>query len=397
MRCPKCNAEIEEGYLYCKVCGEEIRIVPDYNPMMEEMLSDSLTGIFQEGDGKAEGQEKTGKEAGDKPAQKKGASQAYGKPEAKPGEPDDRERIRKRDVLFVAVGVAVASAVLIYFFMLGLRSNSYSYQYEQAVAMAENADYDRAQKFLDRAQEISGDTMEIWTLRADIAEQTGDMEGLEECLLYILGSLDSENQEAYIRLVNLYIDTGQLDKVKDTLGTCPLESVKAHFADYIPVVPTASLSDGTYYNDMDIYLEADGMDIYFTTDGSKPTTESMKYRGAIHLEKGRTTIRAIAVTETGIVSDEAFFNYQVSYLEAETPVVSPQSGTYPGELEIVVQVPDGCTVLYTLDGTLPDLDSAVYEDPVTIQASAVFTAVSVSMSGTMSDAVQRAYTIIPLG
>ena len=123
----------------------------------------------------------------------------------------------------------------------------------------------------------------------------------------------------------------------------------------------------------------------------------MKYEGAIHLEKGRTTIRAIAVTETGIVSDEAFFSYEVSYLEAEVPVVSPQSGEYAGVLEIVVQVPDGCTVLYTLDGSPPDLDSAVYEGPIRIQASTIFTAVSVSMSGTLSESVTRTYTIIPIG
>ena len=58
-----------------------------------------------------------------------------------------------------------------------------------------------------------------------------------------------------------------------------------------------------------------------------------------------------------------------------------------------MQVPDGCTVLYTLDGSLPNLDSLVYEGPVKIQTSTVFTAVSVSMSGKFSDSVVRRYTI----
>lgn len=48
MRCPKCHAEIEEGYLYCKNCGEEIRIVPDYDPQVEDMLSGSLKDVVKE-------------------------------------------------------------------------------------------------------------------------------------------------------------------------------------------------------------------------------------------------------------------------------------------------------------------------------------------------------------
>ena len=38
MKCRYCNAEIPEGELYCKKCGREVQIVPDYNPL-EEMLT----------------------------------------------------------------------------------------------------------------------------------------------------------------------------------------------------------------------------------------------------------------------------------------------------------------------------------------------------------------------
>ena len=35
MKCPLCNAEIKEGSLYCEVCGEDIHIVPDFDPVIE--------------------------------------------------------------------------------------------------------------------------------------------------------------------------------------------------------------------------------------------------------------------------------------------------------------------------------------------------------------------------
>ena len=194
-------------------------------------------------------------------------------------------------------------------------------------------------------------------------------------------------------LIEMYIEEGDLDSVKDTLSRCPVQAVKNSFADYIAAVPTASFADGIYYDTMEIELDADGLDIYFTTDGTKPTVNSTKYEGPIRLTEGSNTIRAVAVSPKGVLSDEAIFSYEISYLEAEPPVVSPDSGEYPAEVEIVVQVPDGCTVLYTLDGSLPTLDSAVYEAPVKIRTSTVFTAVSVSMSGKFSESVVRRYTI----
>ena len=38
MKCRNCGYEIPSGELYCKRCGEEVRIVPDYNPL-DDMLS----------------------------------------------------------------------------------------------------------------------------------------------------------------------------------------------------------------------------------------------------------------------------------------------------------------------------------------------------------------------
>ena len=58
MRCPNCNEEIEDGFLYCKKCGTEIRIVPDYNPIVEDALSGTLKDIFDEDRTKEPGKQK---------------------------------------------------------------------------------------------------------------------------------------------------------------------------------------------------------------------------------------------------------------------------------------------------------------------------------------------------
>ena len=397
MRCPKCHAEIEEGYLYCKNCGEEIRIVPDYDPQVEDMLSGSLKDVVKEAQQnaseKAAGVQSAAGQSGEKTASNAGAA-ASRKTEGTSrtaGNGRKRHSWKRRlteGVLCICI-LAIAGLISVTLF----RRNSYDYQYQLAVKAAADNDADRALKYLSRAMELEPDQTYMWLFKAQIEKDSGDREAAEESCRYILSKLDPDNQEVYTMLIEMYIEEGDLDSVKDTLSRCPVQAVKNSFADYIAAVPTASFADGIYYDTMEIELDADGLDIYFTTDGTKPTVNSTKYEGPSRLTEGSNTIRAVAVSPKGVLSDEAIFSYEISYLEAEPPVVSPDSGEYPAEVEIVVQVPDGCTVLYTLDGSLPTLDSAVYEAPVKIRTSTVFTAVSVSMSGRFSESVVRRYTI----
>lgn len=397
MRCPKCHAEIEEGYLYCKNCGEEIRIVPDYDPQVEDMLSGSLKDVVKEAQQnaseKAAGVQSAAGQSGEKTASNAGASasrktEGTSRTAGNGRKRHSRKRRLTEGVLCICI-LAIAGLISVTLF----RRNSYDYQYQLAVKAAADNDADRALKYLSRAMELEPDQTYMWLFKAQIEKDSGDREAAKESCRYILSKLDPDNQEVYTMLIEMYIEEGDLDSVKDTLSRCPVQAVKNSFADYIAAVPTASFADGIYYDTMEIELDADGLDIYFTTDGTKPTVNSTKYEGPIRLTEGSNTIRAVAVSPKGVLSDEAIFSYEISYLEAEPPVVSPDSGEYPAEVEIVVQVPDGCTVLYTLDGSLPTLDSAVYEAPVKIRTSTVFTAVSVSMSGRFSESVVRRYTI----
>ena len=38
MRCSYCGAELEAGSIYCKECGHELQIVPDYDPLDELVI-----------------------------------------------------------------------------------------------------------------------------------------------------------------------------------------------------------------------------------------------------------------------------------------------------------------------------------------------------------------------
>ena len=48
MKCPNCGAEMKEGTLYCEHCGEDIHIVPDFEPEIEYNIEQTLNDIAKE-------------------------------------------------------------------------------------------------------------------------------------------------------------------------------------------------------------------------------------------------------------------------------------------------------------------------------------------------------------
>ncbi len=47
MKCQKCGAEMVSGHLYCDICGAEFQIVPDFEPEIENSIAESLSDISE--------------------------------------------------------------------------------------------------------------------------------------------------------------------------------------------------------------------------------------------------------------------------------------------------------------------------------------------------------------
>ena len=46
MKCPNCGNEMTENTLYCEHCGEDIHIVPDFEPDIDLHLEQFITEIY---------------------------------------------------------------------------------------------------------------------------------------------------------------------------------------------------------------------------------------------------------------------------------------------------------------------------------------------------------------
>ncbi len=104
-------------------------------------------------------------------------------------------------------------------------------------------------------------------------------------------------------------------------------TVKAVFEE-IPTAsaPTFDVAEGTYTSVQNVTLTSpDGGDIYYTLDGSEPTTASTKYTGAIPVSE-TTTIKAIAVVSGKQNSPVASATYTINLPPAKYNV-TVQNGT----------------------------------------------------------------------
>ncbi len=84
-------------------------------------------------------------------------------------------------------------------------------------------------------------------------------------------------------------------------GADVLNSVKIVWepsTEYQPEAPTINPSTQTFSKAFTATITAeDGADIYYTTDGSEPTTESTKYENGVEIPAATTTLKAIAVKD----------------------------------------------------------------------------------------------------
>ncbi len=51
MVCPKCGCEWKDGHLYCDSCGMELQIVPDFEPEIENSITETLSTVAEEIEG----------------------------------------------------------------------------------------------------------------------------------------------------------------------------------------------------------------------------------------------------------------------------------------------------------------------------------------------------------
>jgi hypothetical protein len=133
--------------------------------------------------------------------------------------------------------------------------------------------------------------------------------------------------------------------------------------------------------------------IYYTTDGSVPTTASTVYSTALTFS-ATTTLRAIATSSGLTTSTASQAVYTLTSNPAATPTFSPNSETFTGSISVVISdSTTGPTIYYTLDGSTPTTASTVYSGPLAISASTTVKAIATASGYTQSAVGTAVYSL----
>ena len=160
--------------------------------------------------------------------------------------------------------------------------------------------------------------------------------------------------------------------------------------------PFVTPNGGTFQGSVKVTLadSASGAAIYFTLDGSTPTTNSQKYRGSFILAFS-ATLRAIAVAPGQSVSSVTSAAFTITPVQGTpNPTISPNGGTFTTAQTVTLADSDSNAVIYyTLDGSQPTTSSQRYTGPLAVQTSLTLNAMAIAPSKIASSVVSATFVI----
>jgi hypothetical protein len=139
-----------------------------------------------------------------------------------------------------------------------------------------------------------------------------------------------------------------------------------------------------------------GASIYYTTDGSTPSTSSKLYTGPVAVTSSQT-LNAIASASGFLQSAVASETYNL-LTQAIAPNFSPSAGSFSSaQLVTITSGTTGAKIYYTTDGTTPTPGAGttvLYSAPITVGSSLTLKAVATAAGLTNSPVSSAVYTIV---
>ena len=188
-----------------------------------------------------------------------------------------------------------------------------------------------------------------------------------------------------------------IDYTYDDVGNRITENIH----ELILPTTTASPAGGAYSGAQSVTLTCSdsggpGCDkIYYTTDGTTPTTSSPIYSSPINIS-ATTTLKFFAKDLGG--HSEAVKSQTYTIIILPTTIASPAGGAYNTAKSVTLTCSDpggpGCDkIYYTTDGTTPTTSSPIYSSPINISATTTLKFFAKDLGGNSESVKSQTYTI----
>lgn len=151
--------------------------------------------------------------------------------------------------------------------------------------------------------------------------------------------------------------------------------------------PTANVMSGFVEINSEIVLETEeGASIYYTTDGSEPTEQSILYNAPIKIDRN-TTIKAYAVKDDYLDSEVVTYDYKL--LKASNPDIMFGEDIMGGKTVELSSDTADAKIYYTIDGSEPNETSTLYESAVSIYDDTTVKAIAIKKGYLNSNVMQK--------
>lgn len=374
MICQKCGAEIPENCLICEACGMEIQMVPDFEPEVEDSISETLLNVAEMVTTSNESAEEDEKYT------------------------DGFEK--QKNYFVLSLGCVFVFALIVITTVLSIKTyqKSAGYFMKQSEEMLEESDYENSLIQLQAALNAGGNYEEIKFKMARCYQQLGKDEEYANLLVELIKYEDISEEglhNAFAYAVSFYANKGQYELLNSLLQSCENTSIKEKYTQYMADMPQFNYTEGSYNEIIPLkILSNTSGTIYYTMDGSEPTRYSAEYISPIFLETGDYVITAMFVNEYGIKSPLSKVTYHVDVSVPFAPEVNAYSGDFNKPQLIEITAEEDCEIYYTTDGTDPDSHSTLYNGflPMPLGKSS-FKFVAIDENNVSSEIIVRNYNL----
>ena len=175
-----------------------------------------------------------------------------------------------------------------------------------------------------------------------------------------------------------------------------------HNLDYIATAICADVivspEPGLYYEPIQIQLTTDTENalIYYTTNGTTPTTNSILYESPILLNYNsyiNLKARAYKTNHTPSAIKNAYFRVTGTTTK---PTLSINSGEYFEALNVEIFAENTADIYYTLNGAIPSQSDSIYTSPIFINKDTILKAIAIKQDYLISPDTTAFYVITPL-
>lgn len=176
----------------------------------------------------------------------------------------------------------------------------------------------------------------------------------------------------------------------------PIQTVAVSGTETAPeltvATPQFSAPAGTYNNPPSVTIteSTSGATIYYTLNGTTPTTASSVYSAPLSLGNS-VTLQAIAVAPNYFNSAMASASYTLAAL---APNLSLAAGNYTGQQTVTItSASTAALIFYTTNGSTPSASATHYTGPITVSASETVKAIAIATGYTPSPITSATYYI----